>query len=146
MPQNAIDNAPGFLNIRAGLIHSIGDVDELDAIVGALGDWRRENDELISIELRIREGNETSVLRAIVPLQESRRCVQHARDVEDALRIIYPCRRLVRLLLFFVGIESLEEGRRGKLHWVAYNHELSTAQYRSESILGFELRRLVHHD
>ena len=74
---------------------------------------RREHDQLVVIELRVRPSDERLVARAVVPLQKGSVAQVLLRDLHDALGIIG--RAALFLVVVFVDRDALEEGCRRQL-------------------------------
>ena len=62
-----LDRALRLDGIRPVLIDSVPDMDELHTEIWALRKRRRKYDQMIVVKLLVRETDETTVLRAIVP-------------------------------------------------------------------------------
>src|SRR5437867_1192822 len=142
MFQDVLDRALRLDGIRPVLIDSVPDMDELHTEIWALRKRRRKYDQMIVVKLLVRETDETTVLRAIVPPKKATRRVESAGNIQDTLGI-RSCGEGVVVLLGFL-VQPLEERRGRQLHAVADYDELAAPQYCAESILGAQLRRFVH--
>ena len=130
--------AVGFGAVIEGPVHVV----IVHADPGAVGLDRREGDEIVVVEIFIREGNELFIAAAIMPFQTNLR-ERGGADVQNGLKVGNVTALLVGILHLHGGVEEVT-GRH--LTGVTHYDELLAAVDRANGVLGKDLGSFVKND